>query len=83
MGGKLVGGCGSGVRGEACSFVACLSHLTIDHASLSRRGTAPTPNINLQHLGAHYASSIYYTEIVYLSYPLAISPSVAIIYLLG
>ena len=25
------------------SFVACLSHLTIDHASLSRRSTVPTP----------------------------------------
>ena len=27
-----------------CSFVAWLSHLTIDHASLSRRSTVPTPN---------------------------------------
>ena len=32
----------------------CLSHLTIDHASLSRRSTVPTPNRHLQHLGAHY-----------------------------
>ena len=31
--------------GGAYSFVACLvSHLTIDHASLSRRSTVPTPN---------------------------------------
>ena len=31
--------------GEAYSFVACVkSHLTIDHASLSRRGTVPNPN---------------------------------------
>ena len=28
---------------EAYSFVACLSHLTIDHASLSRRNTVPSP----------------------------------------
>ena len=26
------------------SFAACLSLLTIDHASLSRGGTVPTPN---------------------------------------
>ena len=32
-----------GGRGGAYSFVACLSHLTIDHASLSRRSTVPTP----------------------------------------
>ena len=32
-----------GGRG-AYSFFACLSHLTIDHASLSRRGTVPTPS---------------------------------------
>ena len=32
-------------RGEgAYSFVACLSHLTVDHASLSRRSTVPTPD---------------------------------------
>ena len=30
--------------GGTCSFVACLSHLAIDHASLSRRSTVPTPN---------------------------------------
>ena len=36
------------------SLVACLSHLTIDHASLSIPSTVPTPNRHLQHLGAHY-----------------------------
>ena len=30
-----------GAGGGAYSFVACLSHLTIDHASLSRRSTVP------------------------------------------
>ena len=29
--------------GEVYSLVACLSHLIIDHASLSRRRTVPTP----------------------------------------
>ena len=35
---------GGGGTGGAYSFVACLSRLTIDHASLSRRSTVPTPN---------------------------------------
>ena len=30
--------------GAACSFTACLSYLSIDNASLSRRSTVPTPN---------------------------------------
>ena len=34
----------AGGGGAAYSFVACLRHLTIDHASLSRRSTVPTPN---------------------------------------
>ena len=34
----------TGTRGGAYSFVACLSHLIIYHASLSRRSTVPTPN---------------------------------------
>ena len=35
---KRRGGAGGG-GGRAYSFVACLSHLTIDHTSLSRRST--------------------------------------------
>ena len=32
------------LMGGGCSFVDCLSHLTIDHASISRRSTVfPTP----------------------------------------
>ena len=38
------GGKWDGRGGGGDSFVACLSHLTIDHASLSRRSTVPTPN---------------------------------------
>ena len=34
----------SGEDGGACSFVAFLNHLIIDHASFSRRSTVPTPN---------------------------------------
>ena len=30
--------------GGGVSFVGCLSHLIIDHISLSRRSTVPTPN---------------------------------------
>ena len=33
-----------GGGGKAYSFAACPSHLTLDHASLSRRSTVPTPN---------------------------------------
>ena len=39
----LAGKSGRG-GGGAYSFVACLSHLTIDHASLPRRIIVPTPN---------------------------------------
>ena len=55
-GGMLKGGGGY-------SFVACLSRLTLDHASLSRRGTVPTTIIEapLTFGGAHYACSIYST----------------------
>ena len=37
-------GRGRGAGGGLISFVACLSHLTIDHAFLSKKGTVPTPN---------------------------------------
>ena len=33
-----------GGGGTRYSFIACLSHLTIGHASPSRRSTVPTPN---------------------------------------
>ena len=35
--------CWGGEGGRAYSFVACLSFLTVDHSSPSRRGTVPTP----------------------------------------
>ena len=38
--------------GGGFSFVACLSHLTIDHASLSRRSTVLTPNKDTSNIGA-------------------------------
>ena len=41
----LRGACQGGhVKGGAYSFVACLSHLAIDHTPLSRGSTVPTPN---------------------------------------
>ena len=57
------GGWGEG----GCSFVACLSHFTIDHASLSRRSTVPTRNRHLQRLGAHRVfSSVTWKICAYL-----------------
>ena len=38
------GACYGGMLRGAYSFVARLSHLTIDHASRSRRSTVPSPN---------------------------------------
>ena len=71
-------------RGGAYSFVACLGHLTIRHASLSRRTTVPTPNRDASNIWALIAlPSIYYIETVCLSYPRPVSPSAATIYLLG
>ena len=70
-------------RGEGTHFVACLSRLTVDHASLSRRGTVPTPTRDLQYLGADYVFFINYIETFCLFYPLPVSPSSATIYLLG
>ena len=34
----------AGGGGGACSTVSCLTRLTIDHASLSRRATVPAPD---------------------------------------
>ena len=43
---------GGGWGGGAYSFVACLSHLTIDHASLSRRSTVLAPNRDTSNIWA-------------------------------
>ena len=75
---------GLGVGG-AVSFVACLGHLTIDHARIpfETEHRSYSSERHLQHSGAHYASSMYYMEIVCLSYPRPVSPSATTIYLLG
>ena len=57
--------------GGGVSFVGCLSHLIIDHISLSRRSTVPTPNRHLQRLGAHRVFPIHYIETL----SLILSPS--------
>ena len=54
------GGGGEGGRG-AYSFVACLSHLTNEHASLSRRGIVPSPNRDTFNIWALVALSPYIT----------------------
>ena len=42
-------------------LLLCLSNLTIDNASLSRRSTVPNlSRDSSKFLGAHYASSIYF-----------------------
>ena len=70
--------------GEAYSFVACLSRMTIDHASLARRSTVPTLKRHLQHVGIlpyiPYITQERFT--LYISYPRPVSPSVATICLL-
>ena len=64
------GGAGrEGGWGGGCThlLLAC-SHVTIDHASLSRRGTVPTPSRDISNiLGAHYVSSIHYMKSAFLS----------------
>ena len=63
-----------GISGHvgAYSFVACLSHLTIDHASLSRQSTTPTPARHLQHLGAHY---VFFFHILHRNFSITLSLS--------
>ena len=56
-----------GGGGGGYSFVACLNHLAIDHASLPRRSTVPTPN--------RYTSNIWALFTACLSYPRPVSPS--------
>ena len=53
----------------AYSFVACLSHLTVDHASLSRRSTVPAPNRDTSNIWApiQKVSFMYYLETIRLS----------------
>ena len=66
-------------------MVACLSHLTVDNASLSRQSTVPTPNRDTSNVWALNTlfPCMYYTKTVCLSYPRPVSLSVATIYLLG
>ena len=60
--------------GGAHSFVACPSHLTIDHASLSRRSAVPPPNRDTSNSSALIAFfSVNYIETFSLSYPLPVS----------
>ena len=46
--------------GRAYSFVACLSRLTIDHASFSRRSTVPTSNRDTSNIWALITFFPYY-----------------------
>ena len=57
---SLFGG-GDVRRGGGYSFVACLSNLTTDHASLSRRRTVPTPNGDTSNIWAPFTLFPYIT----------------------
>ena len=74
---------GGGVEVAAYLLVACLSHSTIDHASLSRRSIVPTLDEDPFKLsGAHYV----FFHVLHRKCLLTLSPpvslSVATIYLL-
>ena len=81
------GGEGEGGRwrgaGGAYSFVAYLSHLTIDHASLSRHGAPFLLLIETSNIWTLITLLPYITKTVRLSYSRPVSPSAATIHLLG
>ena len=62
-------------------MLLAIGHLTIDHASLSRRSTVPTPNRDTSNIWALITFFPRYIETFCSSYPLPVSPSVATIYL--
>ena len=70
----------SAAGGEAYSFVACLHHSTIDHASLSRRGAVPTSNRETSNIWALITFFPYVTKTFCLRYPLPVSHFVATMY---
>ena len=80
LGGDVKGG----MLGGAYSFVACLRNSSVDHASLSRRSTASTPNIETLPKFGRLLRFFHVHDIdtVYISYLRPVSPSAATIYLL-
>ena len=71
--------------GEAYSLVACLSLLTIDHTSVSRPGTVPTPIGDTSNIWALITCFYYITYKHFwllILYPLPVWPSVATMHLL-
>ena len=57
--------------GRAHSLIACLSHLTIDHASLSRRSTVPARNRDTSTFGR----SLRFFHMLHINLLLILSPS--------
>ena len=57
--------------GGTCSFAACLGHLTIDHASLSRPSTVPTPTRDTSNIWALITILPYITQKL-LAYPIPV-----------
>ena len=58
------------LRWEADSFAACLSHLSIDHACLSRRSRAPTASRNTSNVRAPITLFPYITLKLF-AYPIS------------
>ena len=75
--GRLGGGEGRGGGGGAYSSVACLSNLTIDPASLSRRNTVPTP---IKETPATFGRSLRFFHILHRNCLLILSPSCSAVF---
>ena len=57
------------MEGGIYPFVAFLSHLTIDHASLSKRSTVPTPKRDASNIWALITLLTYTTQKLF-AYPI-------------
>ena len=71
---RMLGESERGRGGDAYSFVACFSRLTIYHASLSRRSTVSTPNKDASNTWA-LITFFPCTRITYWYFLLIVSPS--------
>ena len=59
-------GLGDWEGGGAYSFAACLSLLTVDHASLSRRSTVSTPSGDTVDIGGLFTCLPYITYVLHM-----------------
>ena len=66
--------------GERCTHLFAFSHLTIHHASLSRRSTVIIPTRDTSNIWSLITCFAYVTETFCSSYTLPVSPPFATIY---